>query len=67
MTVPAGTQPDAVLRLKEKGLPAVRSARTGDLYLRIQVIVPEHLSREERELYEQLRVISRKEHEQKPE
>jgi molecular chaperone DnaJ len=48
-------------------LPAFRNARTGDLYLRIQVNVPEHLSREERELYEQLRVISRKVHEKEPE
>ncbi|SFI86639.1 molecular chaperone DnaJ [Nitrosomonas sp. Nm34] len=35
VTVPAGIQPDAVLRLKGKGLPAFRSKRTGDLYLRI--------------------------------
>lgn len=60
VTVPAGTQPDAVLRLKGKGLPAFRSERWGDLYLRIRVKVPEHLSREERELYEHLREISHK-------
>lgn len=61
VTVPAGTQPDEVLRLKGKGLPVFRSERTGDLYLRIRVKVPEHLSHEERELYEQLRAISHKE------
>lgn len=60
VTVPAGTQPDAVLRLKGKGLPVFRSDRQGDLYLRIHLKVPEHLSREQRELYEQLRAIEHK-------
>lgn len=57
VTVPAGTQPDAVLRLKGKGLPAFGGGHHGDLYLRIAVRVPEHLSREEKELYERLRAI----------
>lgn len=60
VAVPAGTQPDAVLRLKGKGLPEFGSARHGDLYLRIRVQVPERLSREERELYERLRAIGGK-------
>jgi molecular chaperone DnaJ len=58
--VPPGTQPDTVLRLKEKGLPEFGSARHGDLYLRIGVRVPEHLAPEERELYERLRAIDGK-------
>lgn len=60
VTVPAGTQPDAVLCLKGKGLPLFRSDRCGDLYLRIRLKVPEQLSHEERELYERLRAISHK-------
>ncbi|MDD5331134.1 MAG: J domain-containing protein [Sulfuricella sp.] len=59
VTVPPGTQPDAVLRLRGKGLPLFGEKGRGDLYLRIGVHVPEHLSREERELYEQLRAIAR--------
>jgi molecular chaperone DnaJ len=55
VTVPPGTQPDAVLRLKEKGLPAFGEGPRGDLYLRIGVRVPEHLTRQEREHYEKLR------------
>ncbi|SDY96643.1 molecular chaperone DnaJ [Nitrosomonas sp. Nm58] len=62
VTVPAGTQSDAILRLKGKGLPVFKSDRLGDLYLRIRLKVPEHLSHEERELYEQLRAISHKPH-----
>ena len=60
VTVPPGTQPGAVLRLKGKGLPEFGSGRHGEMYLRIGVHVPEHLSREERELYEQLRAIGGK-------
>lgn len=62
VTVPPGTQPDAMLRLKGKGLPEFGSGRHGDMYLRITVQVPEHLSREERELYERLRAIGGKVH-----
>lgn len=61
VTIPHGTQPGAVLRLKEKGLPEFGNERHGDMYLRIDVQVPEKLSREERELYERLRAIGSKE------
>jgi len=57
VTIPPGTQPGAVLRLKGKGLPEFGNGRHGEMYLRIGVHVPEKLSREERELYEQLRAI----------
>lgn len=62
VTVPSGTQPDTVLRLKGKGLPEFGSNRHGDLYLRVGLQVPEHLSREERELYERLRAIGGRAH-----
>jgi molecular chaperone DnaJ len=61
VTIPPGTQPDAVLRLKGKGLPEFGNGRHGEMYLRIAVHVPEHLFREERELYEQLRAFGGKE------
>ena len=60
VTIPPGTQPDAVLRLKGKGLPEFGNGRHGEMYLRIAVHVPEHLSRKEHELYEQLRAIGGK-------
>ncbi len=59
VSIPPGTQPGAVLRLKGKGLPQFGDGRRGELYLRIEVKVPEQLSREERELYERLRAIRR--------
>jgi molecular chaperone DnaJ len=55
VTVPAGTQPDAVLRLRGKGLPRFQEKGRGDLYLRMKVHVPERLSARERQLYDSLR------------
>ncbi len=60
VTVPAGTQPDAVLRLKAKGLPAFGAGPRGDLYLRIGVRIPDQLTGPQRELYEKLRKLDRK-------
>lgn len=59
VTVPQGTQPNAVLRLGKKGLPYFAQKKRGDLYLRITVHVPESLSEEERELYMRLRRLGR--------
>jgi molecular chaperone DnaJ len=56
VTIPPGTQPDAVLRLRGKGLPQFGDGR-GDLNLRIRVRVPEKVSAKERALYEQLRAL----------
>lgn len=53
--VPAGTQPDLILRLRGKGLPSFGGASRGDLYVRLQVHVPERLSDRQRQLFEQLR------------
>jgi molecular chaperone DnaJ len=53
--VEAGTQPDSVLRLRGKGLPRFGGGSRGDLYIRIQVHVPERLSDRQRQLFEQLK------------
>jgi len=58
--VPPGTQPDAVLRLRSKGLPRFGGSVRGDFFLRIQVHVPERLGVEERKLYERLQALSHK-------
>jgi molecular chaperone DnaJ len=55
--VPAGTQPEDVLRLRGKGVPEFDSGRTGDLFLRIRVHIPERLGEEERELFQRLREL----------
>lgn len=57
--IPAGSQNDAVLRLVKKGLPHFGGTERGDLYLRLNVRIPEKLSDEERKLFERLREIGR--------
>lgn len=58
VVVPPCTQPDTVLRVKEKGLPAFGSGLPGDLYVQIGVQLPEALSPQEHELYEKLRGLA---------
>lgn len=53
--IPAGTQPGKVLRLRGKGLPELQGYGIGDLLINVSVYIPEHLSKEERKLMEQLR------------
>ena len=53
--VPAGSQPDEVLRLKRKGLPVFGARMRGDMNIRLQVHIPEDPSKEEKELYKKLR------------
>jgi molecular chaperone DnaJ len=55
VTVPPGTQPGEVLRLRGKGLPVFGARGRGDINLRIEVKIPERLTAEERALYEKLR------------
>jgi molecular chaperone DnaJ len=50
-----------VLRLKGKGLPEFGGKGRGDLFLRVDVRMPEKLSAEERKLWERLRAIAKKE------
>lgn len=60
VTIPPGTQPDEILRLKGKGLTREGGIGAGDLNLRIQLHVPRVLSDEEKRLYEQLRQLKTK-------
>ncbi len=52
--VPAGTQPNTVFRLREKGIRDSRNKKTGDLYVRILVKMPTNLTKEQKELFEKL-------------
>jgi molecular chaperone DnaJ len=54
LDIPAGTQPHETLVIRGEGMPALRGRRTGDLRVVVNVVVPRHLNREQRELYEQL-------------
>lgn len=61
VSVPPGTQPGAVLRLRGKGLPRFGGGERGDIKLRIAVHIPQQLSPRERELYQRLRDLAKQE------
>ena len=65
VTVPPGTQQDEVLRMRGKGLPYYEGSSRGDLKLRMQIEIPTHISTEERQLYEQLRELNKKQNQKK--
>ena len=52
LKIPSATQQGQVFRLKGQGLPGLRRASRGDMYAAIQVVLPEHLSKEARMHYE---------------
>jgi molecular chaperone DnaJ len=53
LRVPEGTQSGTIMRLRGKGLPALRSSARGDQLVRIFVEVPTKLTDRQRELLEQ--------------
>ena len=52
--VPYGTQTGTTLRLRGKGMPDVNGRGRGDLLITVQVQTPKKLSKEQRQLLEQL-------------
>lgn len=54
LRIPEGTQPNAVLRVRGKGVPSVDGHGHGDLYVRVHVTIPTHLNRDQRRLLEML-------------
>jgi DnaJ-class molecular chaperone len=54
LTIPAETQNGRIFRLAGKGMPHLRAEGTGNLYARVKVLLPMHLSDEERALFEKL-------------
>jgi molecular chaperone DnaJ len=54
LEIPAGTQPHETLVVRAKGMPALRGRRSGNLRVVVNVVIPRHLNRHQRELVEQL-------------
>lgn len=55
LSVPPGTQPGQILRIRGRGLPHLNTSRRGDHYVEISLDIPTKLSRKQREIWEQLR------------
>ena len=54
LTIPAGTQPEQVFRLANRGMPHLKDTTTkGDLLVRLKVDIPRYLSSKQRELLEE--------------
>ncbi|MEM0950554.1 MAG: DnaJ C-terminal domain-containing protein [Cyanobacteria bacterium P01_H01_bin.74] len=57
LTIPQGTQPGTILRLKGQGLPDKLGKNPGDLLVRLKGIIPKTLTPREQELYQELRAL----------
>ena len=60
LTIPAGTQPGQRFRLRGKGVKDIRSGYNGDQYVEVDVVVPTSTTKEEKQLYQQLKDIETK-------
>jgi molecular chaperone DnaJ len=54
LTIPSGTQPGKIIRMRNKGVPHLRNNNRGDQLVVINVSIPKSLSDEQRQLFEQL-------------
>lgn len=52
--VPVGSQNGRTLRLGGQGMPALRGGQRGNLYVKLNAVLPTQLSEEQRTLFEQL-------------
>ena len=65
--VPEGTQTGTTLRLRAKGMPDVNGRGRGDLFATVQVLTPKKLTREQRQLLDQLgRILPKEQFEPRP-
>ncbi len=59
VAVPEGTQAGKQFRLRGKGMPVLRSAQHGDLYIQVSVETPVNLTRKQRELLKEFEAEAR--------
>ena len=52
--IPAGCQNEQVVRAKGFGMPRLKSEARGNMYVHVNVLIPEKVSKKERELLEKL-------------
>jgi len=53
LTIPEGTQPGAVFRLRGKGIPYLRGSGRGDQFITVTIKVPKNLNSSQKELLRQ--------------
>ena len=50
VSIPPGTQPETVFRLRGSGMPILHDSSRGDMYVRVKVKVPDKLTTEQKEI-----------------
>lgn len=58
LTIPAGTQSGTKLLVKDKGIANVSNRHKGNMYVIINVVIPDHLDRKQKELIEALKATN---------
>ena len=53
LTIPEGTQPGSVFRLRGKGIPYLRGSGRGDQFVSVKLAVPKNLTHSQKELLKQ--------------
>jgi molecular chaperone DnaJ len=54
LEIPAGIQPHESINIRGQGMPALRGRHRGNLRVIVNVVVPRHLKKEQRELLQEL-------------
>ncbi len=54
LVIPAGTQPETVLKMPGLGAPKFRGKGNGDQYVKVEVVIPTKLSAKQKKLWESL-------------
>lgn len=63
LKIPAGTQPETLIRLRGRGIPSPRGTGRGDQYVRVKIKIPNKLTSAQRQALETFRqTLSNKSH-----
>ena len=57
LKIPPGTKPGTKMRLANHGLPDIKDNKKGDLYVRVQVKIPQHLNAEQKKIVDKLAAV----------
>ena len=57
LKIPSETQNGRVFRLARQGMPHLGNSSQGDLFAKVRVVLPTKLTKQERQLFEQLRAL----------
>lgn len=59
INIPELSEPDTILRLRNKGMASVETTDRGDLLVQLAILIPDKITKQEREILETLKNINR--------